>query len=180
MKYAVITPYYKEPTEKLWRCHASVKAQTIPADQIMVADGHPNPEVDNWPVTHIRLPIPQNDTGYTPRMIGLLTASALNYDGYLLLDADCWIEPNHIEQMALTQRQTGAEIITCPRNLRRLDESLWASAPKAMASFSTTAIVTCSPKRRWSTFGPCASPIAAKPILQTARCGRTCAPSKRE
>jgi hypothetical protein len=44
MKYAVITPYYKEPTEKLWRCHASVKAQTIPADQIMVATAIPIPK----------------------------------------------------------------------------------------------------------------------------------------
>jgi len=126
MKYAVITPYYIESTEKLWRCHASVKAQSIPADHIMVADGHPNPAIDGWPATHIRLPIRQNDAGYTPRMIGLLTASALDYDGYLLLDADNWFEPNHVAQMALAQRRTGAEIVTCPRNLRRLDGSLMA------------------------------------------------------
>ena len=41
MKYAVITPYYKEPTEKLWRCHASVKAQTIPAAHVMVSSEVP-------------------------------------------------------------------------------------------------------------------------------------------
>ncbi len=126
MKYAVITPYYKEPTEKLWRCHASVKAQNVPTDHIMVADGHPDPEVDNWPVMHLRLPVSLNDSGDTPRVIGLMAAAALDYDGYLLLDADNWFEPNHVAQMALTQRRTGVEIVTCPRNLRRLDGSLMA------------------------------------------------------
>ena len=57
MRIAVVTPYYKEPTDILRRCHDSVMAQTCPVTHIMVSDGHPNPEVDQWNAIHVRLPV---------------------------------------------------------------------------------------------------------------------------
>ena len=87
MRIAIITPYYKEPTEVLRRCHDSVKAQTYPATHFMLADGHPNPEVDNWDVVHIKLPA-HGDSCDTPRAIGALSASAQGFDAISLLDAD--------------------------------------------------------------------------------------------
>ena len=123
-KSAVITPYFREPTEKLWRCHNSVKSQSISVDHIMVADGEPNSDVDTWDVQHIKLPIGMADSGDTPRLIGLAVAYALNYEAIMLLDGDNWFEPRHAEEMIATQLNSGASIVTCPRILRRLDESI--------------------------------------------------------
>ena len=46
---AVITPYYKENKEILRTCHESVLLQAPEVDHILVADGHPNPSVEDWP-----------------------------------------------------------------------------------------------------------------------------------
>lgn len=123
---AVITPYFREPTEKLWRCHNSVKSQTVPVDHIMVADGAANGDVDSWDVNHIKLPIGMADSGDTPRIVGLAVAHALHYEAIMLLDGDNWFEPRHAEEMLATQASSGAMIVTCPRILRRLDESILA------------------------------------------------------
>lgn len=92
----------------------------------MVADGKPNRKVDSWDVQHIKLPIGTADSGDTPRLIGLLIAYALDYDAIMLLDGDNWFEPSHAEEMLATQRKSGAPIVTCPRLLRRLDETIMA------------------------------------------------------
>lgn len=123
-KTAVITPYFRETPEKLWRCHNSVKSQTYPVDHIMVADGEPNPVVDSWDVQHIKLPLGTADSGDTPRLVGLAVAYAQNYEAIMLLDGDNWFEPRHAEEMIATQVNSGALIVTCPRILRRLDESM--------------------------------------------------------
>jgi glycosyltransferase involved in cell wall biosynthesis len=125
MKVAVVTPYHTEDLEILQRCHASVKAQTHKdVFHIMVADGHPRQEVDEWDVIHIKCPIAHGDYGDTPRSIGSLSALTLGADAICLLDADNWIEPNHVENLHNIQVKTGAQVVTATRMLRRMDASV--------------------------------------------------------
>ena len=123
MRVAVITPYYKEPTEVLRRCYDSVKAQTHAVTHFMLSDGYPNAEVDNWDVVHIKLPA-HADSGDTPRAIGALSASAQGFDAISLLDADNWFDNDHIATLVDVQQQTGVQVVTCTRTLRREDESI--------------------------------------------------------
>lgn len=123
MRVAVITPYYKEPTAILRRCYDSVKAQTHAVTHFMLSDGYPNPEVDNWDVVHIKLPA-HGDSGDTPRAIGALSSSAMGFDAISLLDADNWFDSDHIASLVAVQQQTGVQVVTCTRTLRREDESI--------------------------------------------------------
>ena len=121
MKAAVVTPYFKESLEVLKRCHDSVRAQTVDTFHVMVADGHPRPEIDEWEgVLHIKTP-PHGDYGDTPRAIGALTAANQGADCISLLDADNWFEPNHIEKLSELAIRTGAQVVTGTRMLIRMD-----------------------------------------------------------
>jgi len=125
MKIAIITPYYKESTYVLKRCHDSIVNQThTDITHIMLSDGFPNDEIDTWEkVMHIRLPH-TGDYGDTPRAVGGILASSHNFDALLLLDADNWFEPTHVEIMKNIHEKYKMEIVTCSRTLRRLDESV--------------------------------------------------------
>lgn len=123
MRVAVVTPYYREPMEKLLRCHESVMRQThAEVMHIMVADGYPREEVLSWErCQHISLPIGHNDAGDTPRMIGCISAAAQGFNAIALLDADNWYEQDHLARLIEVHRHSGAPIITCARVLRRPD-----------------------------------------------------------
>ena len=124
MRVAVVSAYYKEPIDVLRRCHDSVMAQTSKdVFHIMVADGFPHSEVDNWNVTHVKA-AHNNDYGDTPRAIGALTASSLGADAITLLDGDNWLEPDHVETLERIHVQTGAQVVTTTRMLRRMDGSV--------------------------------------------------------
>lgn len=127
MKIAVITPYYKESTEVLQRCHDSVMAQTFgDVTHIMISDGFPNDVVDTWENTvHIKVPN-HGDYGDTPRAIGGLYASNKEFEAATLLDADNWFAPNHLEVLSDLQKETGAWVVTGTRWLARPDESVMA------------------------------------------------------
>jgi glycosyltransferase involved in cell wall biosynthesis len=99
MKIAVVTPYYKEPLDKLRRCHESVLAQVHPCTHIMIADGHPRPELADWSVDHIVLPFAHGDVGNTPRSIGAMSALNRGFDAVAYLDADNWLHPEHVESL---------------------------------------------------------------------------------
>lgn len=116
MKIAVITPYYKESTAELKRCHDSVKAQTVPCHHIFVSDGHPHPMIDTLDATHIRVP-GHADYGDTPRLIGGAHATTAGYDAVLLLDADNWFDPDHVATLLAYQAKTGVDVVTCGRKL---------------------------------------------------------------
>lgn len=126
-RYVFVTPYHKESRECLERCIASVKGQTKPADQILVADGFAQHWIDHANVRHLRLDREHQDYGNTPRAIGSLMAVAEGYDGIGLLDADCWLQPDHLEHCLERAERVGLEscgFVAALRTLRRLDESV--------------------------------------------------------
>jgi hypothetical protein len=96
-RFAIVTPYYKEGRDLLQRCIDSVKAQEIPCDHIVVADGFPQDWIDCEPVRHMKLDQNHADYGNTPRGVGSLLAAAEGYEGIGLLDADNWYDPNHVK-----------------------------------------------------------------------------------
>ena len=113
MKVAVVTPYYKEPVEVLDRCINSVKAQTHPdVFHVLVSDGYPSVVTEDTVLTP-----PCSDSGDTPRLMGAGYAAAKGADAILLLDADCWIDPDHIKLMVEAQQLLNAGIVTCPRKV---------------------------------------------------------------
>jgi len=123
MRIAVVTPYYREPLNKLQRCHASVTGQThMNVTHIMVADGYPLAEIDGWErCQHIPLPVGHQDSGDTPRVVGCGSAAGQQFDAVALLDADNWFEPEHLESLLKVQAESNALIVTCPRRLVRPD-----------------------------------------------------------
>jgi glycosyltransferase involved in cell wall biosynthesis len=124
----VVTPYHKESLEWLRRCHESVMGQQVEANvtHIMVADGHPRPEIDQWNVTHIRLPNEHGDNGNTPRAVGSVVAQTNGAEFIAFLDADNWYYPDHLASMLEGHRQTGASVMCAWRDFytpegRKLD-----------------------------------------------------------
>ena len=126
-RYIFVTPYYKETRACLERCIASVKRQPMGADHILVADGFPQDWLDQAGVRHLRLDRAHGDYGNTPRGVGSLMAVAEGYEGIGLLDADCWLEPDHLEHCLAQAGEVGFEkcgFVVTSRTLRRPDESI--------------------------------------------------------
>lgn len=117
MKVAVITPYYKEPAEKLLRCMRSVAAQDYPVTHFMVADGFANPVVGASNVKHIILPDAHGDNGNTPRGIGAISALNKGFEGFAFLDADNWFEPNHVSSLVAAIEATQAHVAFSGRKI---------------------------------------------------------------
>jgi glycosyltransferase involved in cell wall biosynthesis len=112
LKIAVITPYFKEPTEILLRCHQSVLSQTISADHFMIADGFPDGELDRMSLQHVKLPRSHADNGNTPRGVGGMLAKNEGYDFVTYLDADNWYHASHLESMLTVHFETKSEVVT--------------------------------------------------------------------
>lgn len=125
MKIAVVTPYYREADDVLRTCLDSVRAQThTPCRHFLVSDGFPNPLVEGYDLTHIRLPNAHGDNGNLGRCVGAFTAMSEGYDGIAFLDADNWFRPDHIARLAALHARTGAAICTTGRSIHALDGSL--------------------------------------------------------
>ncbi len=118
---AVITPYHDEELRLLSQCHESVLAQTFPCLHVMVADGRPSKELDNWGVDHVVLPRSHGDIGSTPRLVGSVHAIGLGVDAIAFLDADNWYEPEHIEALWAAVQSHGAAFASSGRMLWSLD-----------------------------------------------------------
>ena len=129
LRVAVITPYHAEPLEMLRQAHDSVLAQTHPCVHVMVADGLPRREVDDWDALHIVLDRSHGPFGCFPRLVGAERAVAEGFDLIALLDADNWLRPDHVERLVALQAATGADFLTCGRILCRLDGSVMAPCP---------------------------------------------------
>lgn len=96
-KIAIITPYYKESDDLLKRCINSVYLQNSNCDHFLISDGFPKKWIDDENVRHIQLGKSHADYGNTPRGLGAQLAVSEDYDAICFLDADNWIDTNHIE-----------------------------------------------------------------------------------
>src|SRR5574337_2079445 len=101
LKVAVVTPYFKEPAATLARCIDSVRKQHADREigeiaHILVADGHPQHWIDDLSVRHLKLDRAHGDFGNTPRSIGAQLAASEGYDAIAFLDADNWLDPDHV------------------------------------------------------------------------------------
>ena len=124
---AIITPYYNESYEVLRRCINSVLDQTVAADHFMVADGFPQDWIDGAGVRHIRLDRGHADFGDTPRGIGAMIAASEGYQAIGFLDADCWLEPSHVEyclELAEQAGPVGCDYVIALRHERRPDGTI--------------------------------------------------------
>jgi Glycosyl transferase family 2 len=124
---AFVTPYYDESRYYLERCIASVQRQTMHADHILISDGLAQDWLDQVGVRHFRLDRAHRDHGNTPRCVGGLMAVAEEYDGIGFLDADCWLEPDHLKHCFMQVEKVGLEtcgFVVTGRTLRRPDESV--------------------------------------------------------
>jgi glycosyltransferase involved in cell wall biosynthesis len=119
-RFAVVTPYYREPRETLERCMASVRAQTIACDHFLVADGFPQEWVGEHGARHIRLDQAHRDYGNVARGTGALLAAADGYEGIGFLDADNYLDPDHVEA-CVAAGQGGADIVVAKRRFVRPD-----------------------------------------------------------
>jgi hypothetical protein len=124
----VITPYYKEDRALLSRCMASVRNQTIQTEHLLVADGHPQDWIDQEPVRHLRLDRSHADFGNTPRGVAALLAASEGYSPIMMLDADNWLEPQHVE-VCLGAAGPDTDYVVAKSYLRRPDGSILPVPP---------------------------------------------------
>jgi Glycosyl transferase family 2 len=135
----VITPYYKEDPALLRRCMDSVRAQTVPTEHFLVADGYPQDWIDAEPVRHLRLDRAHGDYGNTPRGIAALLATAEGYPAIMMLDADNWLEPEHVQFcLRVAADSPGTDFVVAKRNFRRPDGSIMPIEEQATTNFIDT------------------------------------------
>jgi glycosyltransferase involved in cell wall biosynthesis len=125
-KFAIVTAYFKEEKYLLERCLRSVRQQSVAADHIVIADGAPQAWLDEAHVRHITLDRSHGDYGNTARGVGALLAVAEDYDAIGFLDADNWLELDHIAQClaaAATVSGEPCDYVIAQRNHKRPDET---------------------------------------------------------
>jgi glycosyltransferase involved in cell wall biosynthesis len=120
-RFAVVTPYYRETRAVLERCMASVQAQTTRCDHFLIADGFPQDWIDGAKSRHIRLDQPHKDYGNVARGIGALLAVSEAYEGIGFLDADNWLDADHVE--ACVRAGRGVDLAVAKRRFVRPDGS---------------------------------------------------------
>ncbi len=139
-RFAIITPYYKENRKTLERCLQSVRTQSVHVDHIVIADGFPQPWIDDEPVRHFKLDTPHSDFGATARGLGALLAVSESYEGIGLLDADNWFAPDHVANcIELAARQKDpCDFVVARRHLMTPDENLLDVPDEPVASLVDT------------------------------------------
>ena len=132
MKVAIITPYWQEPDQYLSRCINSVRQQNVAVDHFLVADGHPKEWIHKEGLNHIVLDKEHSDYGNTPRCIGAMTAISRAYDAISFLDADNWLEPDHVSSCIQAAKENkNVDYVVAKRRFVRSDGSTvhWPSEP---------------------------------------------------
>lgn len=119
----VITPYYKEEPALLRRCMDSVRNQTVATVHLLVADGHPQDWIDSQAVRHLRLDRSHGDYGNTPRGVAAILAASEGFAPIIMLDADNWLEPQHVE-VCLRAAGPETDFVVARSLLRRPDGSI--------------------------------------------------------
>jgi hypothetical protein len=117
LKLAVVTPYWQESPETLARCLATVRQQTLAASHYLVADGHPQSLPESTSLVHIVLPENIGNSGATPRGIGAQLAFNDGYDVVAFIDADNWLEPDHLEKAVTLLEREHLDVVFARRNI---------------------------------------------------------------
>ena len=99
--------------------HESVLAQDMACRHIIVADGFAKPEIDAWDCEHIVLPHAHEDKGDFARGMGALHALHAGAEFVGFLDADNWLEPNHMSSLILTALKNATGIATTAMTNRK-------------------------------------------------------------
>ena len=124
-RVAVVTPYHREPEPFLDACLRSVRAQTHPVTHYLVADGFPSPFAATSPgVRHVVLPEAHGDCGDAARAVGTTMAISEGCEVVTYLDADNWIDPDHVASLVALASAAAAPACVASRSLHRLDGSL--------------------------------------------------------
>lgn len=125
-RYIVVTPYHTEDRTTLQRCISSVRSQSVGTEHLLVADGNPQDWIDHEGVRHLRLDRSHTDHGNTPRGVGALLAAAEGFDAIALLDADNWVDCNHLEVCLNAAARAGrkCDFVIARRRFRRPDGSV--------------------------------------------------------
>ncbi len=119
-RFAIVTPYHKEHRSLLERCVMSVKDQSTRVDHFLVADGFPQDWLDQAGVRHIKLDQPHGDYGNVARGTGALLAVAEAYEGIGFLDADNYLDRNHVT-LCTAAGDGGADLVIARRRFVRPD-----------------------------------------------------------
>jgi hypothetical protein len=129
MKICVVTPYFETDISWLIQGHESVKAQTIPAQHILVCDGSAAARIPEFQGTHVLLQRHYQDHGNTPRLIGCYNAITQDADAIAFLDAENWYYPDHLR--SLSEIGSGAKLgaVASARMLHRLDGAPMMKCP---------------------------------------------------
>jgi hypothetical protein len=101
----------------------SVRTQTIPTTHLLVADGHPQDWIDSQAVRHLRLDRSHGDYGNTPRGVAAILAASEGFAPIMMLDADNWLEPQHVE-VCLRAAGPETDFVVALSVLRRPDGSM--------------------------------------------------------
>jgi glycosyltransferase involved in cell wall biosynthesis len=116
----------------LRQCLASLLAQTVPLQAIIVVDDDsphsPEPVVRGFPSVSLM----RNASNTGPFAILDLAVSRLGADALLLQDSDDWSAPDRLELLLATMRRTQADIVGCQVQMVYEDPEL-APAADALA-----------------------------------------------
>ena len=117
MKLGVVTPYWQESPETLARCMKTVREQSVNVTHYLIADGRPQsiPESDN--LVHVRLPENIGNSGATPRGLGAQLAFNDGCDAVGFIDADNWLEHDHMQQAMILMEREKLDVVFARRNI---------------------------------------------------------------
>jgi hypothetical protein len=143
-RFCVITPYFKERRDLIEHCIESVARQIVKVDHILVADGFPQNWLDSVSIRHIKLDRSHSDYGNCARGIAAMMAVAEKYDGIAFLDADNWIDDDHISTcLGAANEHPSAAYVIAQRHFVRPDGSVMASVTPADVPYAEHVDTNC-------------------------------------
>jgi len=128
-KIAIVTPWNGHNEDWLRFCMQTVREQTLKVDHLVVLDEIPALFSQ---VRCLQLPardfgsniFGHEDVGNLARGLGAMLCAAEGYDAIGFLDADNWIDHDHVEQLWEGHTDTGSAVVAARRQMHALDGEL--------------------------------------------------------